>query len=67
MISFEEARQIAHRAVTKKWDKDYRGTYVVAAYDFENDAVLVLIDGARESLVFRNYVAHRDGSDDSLS
>jgi hypothetical protein len=51
LISFEEARQIAYRSLAKKWARDYRGTYMVAAYGFENDAVWVLIDGALESLV----------------
>jgi hypothetical protein len=56
-----------YTSLAKKWDKDYRGTYVVAAYGFENDAAWALIHGARESLVFRNYVAHREDPDDSLS
>lgn len=51
MISFEEARHIAYRSLAKKWARDYRGTYMVAAYGFENEDVWVLIDGARESLI----------------
>ncbi|MET3206279.1 UNVERIFIED_ORG: hypothetical protein ABIB21_003098 [Arthrobacter sp. UYEF13] len=55
MISFEQARAIAHERLAPDWEEGDCGKYTVADYGFEDATVWLLIDGGSRLVIDGDY------------